>query len=90
MTQYISTSTKNILEVRQGAFHFRGMDFPGLVDEETKALYDHPQDSFNKAMGMPTALEKGLITPIEADKIDWKPKLRYVIPSMCNDNRLAC
>lgn len=85
MTQYISTTTENILEVRQAAFHFRGMDFPGLVDEETKVLYDHPQDSYNKAMGLPTALEEGLIVPIHGEKIDWKVKLRYIVPSMIKE-----
>ena len=54
--------------------------------QETLALYDHPQDSFAKAIGLPTALEKGLIVPIEGEKVDWLPKMRFVIPSMIRDN----
>lgn len=88
MTQYISTSTKNILEYKDNQFHFRGVSFPGLVDVEANALYDHPSDSFAEHVGLPTALEQGLIMPIQGeavswrDKLPWLPKLGDVIPTL--------
>lgn len=34
------------LEVWPNMFYWRGRSFSGLVNPETKALYDNPEDSF--------------------------------------------
>lgn len=75
MTQYMATKTENLLEFKEDMYHWRGIDFPGLVDEETNALYDYPEDSFAEHVGIPTALEQGLIVPIEGEAVNWKDKL---------------
>ena len=58
---YVVASTGNVLERRESMFYWRGRYFPGLVDPKTNALYDDPEDSFNKHVSIPTALESGLI-----------------------------
>jgi len=35
-----------MLEVREKMFYWRGRWFTGLVDPETNALFDNPDDSF--------------------------------------------
>lgn len=37
---------KGQLEVRRNMFYWRGKWFSGLVDPDTNALYDNPDDSF--------------------------------------------
>jgi hypothetical protein len=85
MTQYISTKTKNVLVARQGAFHFRVTYYLGLVDEESNALYDHPEDSFAKAIGLPTAVERGLIIAVENEDMEqlvWNHDMVYSDPTL--------
>jgi hypothetical protein len=86
MSQYIATATKNLLERRENQFQWRGVSFPGLVDVVTNALYDHPDDSFSKHVGMKTALEMGLIIPIHEElrvpttRSEYIPSGTYVAP----------
>jgi hypothetical protein len=58
---YVVASSGNVLERRESMFYWRGRYFPGLVDVETNALYDHPDDSFNAHVHIPTAIGIGLI-----------------------------
>ncbi len=69
MRQYISTKTGNLLAVKKDAFSFRGMRFSGLVDPETEALYDNPNDSLARYLKMPDALDKGLIQEYVAPSV---------------------
>ena len=41
-----------MIEVRENMFYWRGLWFSGLVDTETNALYDNPDDSFLKHVGV--------------------------------------
>ncbi len=64
MKKYISLSTGNELVRKEGMFHWRGRFFSGLVDEEVKALYDNPEDSFAAHIGIESAPGEGLIEEI--------------------------
>lgn len=46
--QHHCKKCKKPTEVRKGMFHWRGKSFSGLVCEDCNALYDNPEDSFNK------------------------------------------
>jgi hypothetical protein len=61
--KYVVAATGAPLEKRPDMFHWKGRWFPGLVDD--KACYDDPEDSFNKHVHIPTALEEGLIRLVE-------------------------
>lgn len=82
MTQYMATKTHNLLVERTGQFYHRGTHFLGLVDEAANALYDHPDDSFNNYLGLPTALAEGLIVPVEGNKTDWKDFFKDWLPTI--------
>lgn len=59
--KYISTKTDNELVEKLNMYHRDGGSFSGLVDEQDNVLYDNPEDSYNKSVGMKTDLEEGLI-----------------------------
>lgn len=89
--KYMATVTGNLLVYRPNMFYWQGESFPGLVDEEANALYDHPGDSFNERVGIPTALDQGLIVPViennaTLDDITWtgrvKQKVKEAIDSI--------
>lgn len=83
MTQYIAAKSKNVLVYKENMFYWRGDWFPGLVDEENNALYDHPDDSFNKRVGLDTALELGKIIPIQGEIVTWVDKVadKFSLPA---------
>ncbi len=65
---YRITENDRVLVERWNVFYCNGRYYKGLVDpyEEDKDKgkgegYDHPDDSINKAMGLPTDLETGVI-----------------------------
>lgn len=79
MTQYMATSTKNILERRENFFHWRGRWFPGLLDPEVNTMYDHPEDSFNQHLDMATALEEGKIIAVHGERVQEKSPLHALL-----------
>ena len=65
---YRITENDRVLVERWNVFYAHGRYFKGLVDpyEEAKDKgkgegYDHPEDSINNALGIPTDLELGVI-----------------------------
>jgi hypothetical protein len=87
MTQYIATKTKNLLERVEGVSHWGALHFPGLQDPVTKAMYDHPENSYKRFHGSKTDLEQGRIILILAEVSDSpeqakpkKPKLMFGLP----------
>jgi hypothetical protein len=59
MIAYID-KTGEILKKKLGMFFYRGKAFVGLVSS-SKALYDCPEDSFAKHVGIRSSLDEGLI-----------------------------
>ena len=62
--KYIFVKTGEILQRREGAFHWRGRSFSGLVATLSNSLFDGPEDSFCEHVGMETSLSKGIIKEI--------------------------
>lgn len=80
MAQYMATKTKNLLERQENSFHYGGRDYPGLLDVEDDILYDHPEDSCCKALGMKTDLDRGIIFPVHAERVTKKLKVVFKKP----------
>ncbi len=60
MSEYTDREGRQ-LERRLGMFYFRGQSFTGLVQPETNALYDDPEDSFAEVVGIKSSISSGLI-----------------------------
>ncbi len=85
MTSYIATRTNNLLIVEENYYFFNGVYYPGLIDEKTGHHYDHPEDSYAGACGLPTALSMGKIVPVEGNKTSWKSLFaNFKIPEILN------
>jgi hypothetical protein len=59
--RYYSSSTNNLLTLKEDCFVYKGKRYPGLVDIKAGALYDYPPDSFCEACGLPTSIAQKLI-----------------------------
>jgi hypothetical protein len=82
MTQYLSVKTNSLLMRVEGAFIVRGDVFPGLCDPSDSSLYDCPDDSYCSHIGVPTALSRGAIVPVEDELRNLVHKRLYEDPLM--------
>jgi len=70
MATYICVKNGHILVREPAKFYWRGRIFHGLIDKETNALYDDPEDSFmTHVTGTPESLALGLIKRVD-DEVD--------------------
>ena len=65
MVYYRSIKSGNLLVRRPNMFHWRGTFFSVLVDIESNALYDDPEDSFAECVGITSSLNKSLIEEVK-------------------------
>lgn len=52
LKKYLCPKCSNEMVIKSNMFHWRGRYFTGCVCEKCNALYDNPEDSFHKYVGL--------------------------------------